>query len=177
MKAITVLSTSQARGHIRWRLLLSATCLLFAIFLLRGCDLDDEEQLRRIVRDMRDAFNGMSARECVSPLAEEFHERVYNLDKMSLRRVLAGIFVTERNREDGSFRWRVECLLTEMSVEFPEKGADRANLVVPARFFRQGSSAVSPAWEVRFSASAARIEGSWQLVIGAFVTTAGRCPF
>lgn len=168
---------SASRGQILWRLLLPVVFLLLGIFLLRGCDLDDEEKLRRIVGGMRDAFNGMSARNCVSPLAEEFHERVYNLDKMALRRVLAGIFVTERNREDGSFRWRVECEPTEMAIEFPEGDPDRVDLTVPALFFRQGSKRDRAAWEVRFSASASRIDGRWQLVVAAFATTAGRCPF
>jgi len=166
-----------SRGRIRWRFLLSFVVVILAIFLARGCELDDEEQLRRIVLAMGDAFNDASARGCVEPLAENFHERVYNLDRMELRRILAGIFITERNRSDGSFRWRVECKPEEAVVEFPQGDPDRAHLEVPARFYRRGSEGDQPTWEVRFTGTAARVDGEWRLVRAAFVTIGGRCPF
>ncbi|MFQ5653193.1 MAG: hypothetical protein ACE5GW_00505 [Planctomycetota bacterium] len=155
-------------------------CLIAgSVIIIRSLLTPEEERIRWVILGMADDFNGARAGGCVAPLADEFREERYDLGRDELRTILLRIFMGERDRKIGRFRWRVEVEPEEIAVEWPDdRDRERASINVSARFFPvEGPSDGAPVWEIVATGRMRMRDGEWKLVTGTYQTITGRRPF
>lgn len=153
---------------------------LILVWWTGGIFSSPEENLIGSILGMRDGFNQQDAGDVLVHCSENFKESEYFLDLASFRGALLRIFLSQRDRSDGSFLWQalVEEKEIEIELDGPAETARVAMVSAPIRFVKRKSLASKPVWVLRIDAQAYKEEdGRWRFIQARFKTISGRRPF
>jgi len=139
-----------------------------------------EKDLIQSVLGMRDGFNDQDAGDVLVHCSADFRETEYFLDATSFRGALLRIFLSQRDRSDGSFIWQTLIEEDEIQIDLmgsPEQ-ARVATVSAPVRFVKRKNPQAKPVWILRIDGLAQKeTDGRWRFVEASFKTISGRQPF
>ena len=153
---------------------------LLLFWLVGGGFSSPKIDLVQSVLGMRDGFNDQDAGDVLVHCSADFRESEYFLDAASFRGALLRIFLTQRDRSDGSFLWHALVAEEEIQIELhgSEEDARIATVSAPVRFVKGNKPQGKAVWTLRIDGMAQKeTDGRWRFFEASFKTISGRRPF
>lgn len=127
-----------------------------------------QARLRDMVAEAAAAFDAKSMRGCLRAFHSEYRDETARVDRDTLQRALAFVFLRRR--------LRVRVPEEHLEVELDRAG-ESAHLTFRAILLRKAGASWREVWEVRVEATARREGGRWKFWRSRHETVSGRRPW
>lgn len=134
--------------------------LFFGIRTLVLALVSDETKIAWLIEEMEEGFDDGSAKSATSGLAHEWRHEDAEVDRDTLRALLAREFMVGRQNHDGELIHRVE--LPEQLLEITVTD-DTAAVRCEAIFERLRDEEWSVVWRARIEVELVKVEGEWEI--------------